>query len=295
MKVLVLGGSGLLGEALMQRCKVLGHAAVAAWRSSPTLPLDIADRRQLADALEEANPDLVVNCAAIASIDACEADPGKAYAVNAAAVADLAQLSRAARFKLAHISTDHFFTGAGRARHTEDATVTLVNEYAKIKYAAEKFAGLADNALVVRTAFVGRSAAGEGGFAAGVYRALRTGQELVLFEDAYSSLLHRADVADLILRLIEREASGVYNVASRDVFSKAELVRAFAHKLGLPLHAQSGSVTSLQTPRAESLGLATEKAEALLGRQMPGLEDTVGLLAADFPIERAAERKGNGS
>jgi dTDP-4-dehydrorhamnose reductase len=140
----------------------------------------------------------------------------------------------------------------------------------------------APSALVVRTAFVGRSGGHDRGFAEQIYDALRKSEMLTLFEDAYTSLLHRADVADLMLALVARNASGIFNVASCDVFSKADLIRAFARKLGLPLRAQSGSVTTLIIPRAESLGLATGKAEALLGRRMPGFEDTINLLAGDF-------------
>ena len=282
MKVLILGGMGLLGEALMQRCQALGHTAIAASRCSKAMPLDIADRRRLAAALSDVQPDMVINCAAVASIDACEADPGQAYVVNAAPLADLAQLSRGGRFKLIHVSTDHFFTGGGQARHDEEAPVTLVNEYARSKFVSEKFALLADTALVLRTAFVGRSSGHDRGFAEQVNGALRKGEKLTLFEDAYTSLLHRSDVAASTLRLIERDARGVYNVASSDVFSKADLIRAFARKLGLPLNAQPGSVTSLKIPRAESLGLTARKVEALLGRRMPGLEDTINLLADDF-------------
>ena len=249
----------------MQRCQGLGHEALAASRSSASMPLDIADRRQLAAGIAAVKPDVVVNCAAIAGIEACEAEPGRAYVVNAAPVGELAQLSRGNGFKIAHVSTDHFFTGDGRALHDENAPVTLLNEYAKTKYAAECFAALAPDALVVRTAFVGRSSARDRGFAEDIYGALRAGRQLTLFEDAYTSLLHRSAVADAMLRLIEQDARGVFNVASRDVFSKADLIRAFAARLGLPLNAKPGSVSSLKAPRGESLGLATEKIAAALG------------------------------
>ena len=282
MKVIVLGGTGLLGEALIQRCRSLGHEAVAASRSSGTMPLDVADTRQLSDAIAAIRPDVVINCAAITSIDACEAQPGKAYVVNAAPVGELARLSNDGRFKLVQVSTDHFFSGDGRARHDENAPVTLLNEYAKTKYAAESFAALSPAALVVRTAFVGRGSRRDRGFAEHLHEALLQARQLTLFQDAYTSLLHRSAVADLILQLIERNASGVFNVASRDVFSKADLIRAFADKLGLRLNARLGSVRSLKVVRAESLGLATAKTESVLGCRMPGFEETVARLAADF-------------
>jgi dTDP-4-dehydrorhamnose reductase len=282
MKVLVLGGTGLLGEALMQQSQALGHVAVAASRGSHSMPLDIADRTRLAEAVAEAKPELVINCAALASIDACEADPVKAFAVNAEPVRDLARLSQSSRFKLVHVSTDHYFTGGRKSRHNEDAPVTLLNEYARSKFASEKHALAAPGALVVRTAFVGRHSGHDRGFAEHAYDALQGGKRLTLFEDAYTSLLHRADVAQIILELAARDAHGIVNVASSDVFSKADLIRAFAHALGLTLNAQSGSVKTLKVPRAESLGLDPAKLEALLGRAMPGLDHTVRLLAADF-------------
>ena len=282
MKILVLGGTGLLGEALMQRCQVLGHAAIAASRASKAMPLDISDRARLASALSDVKPELVINCAALASIDACEADPAKAFALNTEPVGELARLSGALRFKLVHVSTDHYFTGAGKTRHGEDAPVTLLNEYARSKFASEKYALTTPGALVVRTAFVGRSSGHDRGFAEQIHGALQRGDKLTLFEDAYTSLLHRSEVARLMLELAERDARGVVNVASCDVFSKADLIRAFAGKLGLALKAKSGSVKSLQIPRAESLGLATAKVEAQLGRRMPSFEDTVNRLAADL-------------
>jgi dTDP-4-dehydrorhamnose reductase len=272
----------MLGEALVQRCRALNYTAIPASRSSKAMPLDVTDRRQLGAALDDVRPDVVINSAAIASIDACELDPGAAYTVNAKPIADLAQLARTGRFKLVHISTDHFFSGGGQARHREDAPVTLVNEYARSKFAAEKFASLSPDVLIVRTAFVGRISGHNRGFAEQIYGLLQKREKIVLFEDTYTSLLHRSDAADMILRLIMREARGIINVASSDVFSKAALIKAFARKLELPLNGQSGSVTSLEIPRAESLGLDTTKVQGLLGCQMPTFEQTVDRLVNDF-------------
>jgi dTDP-4-dehydrorhamnose reductase len=282
LKFLVLGGTGLLGEALIDRCRARGCDAIPASRFSRVMALDVTDRRQLGAVIEEAKPDVVINSAALAGIDACEADPEMAHAVNAAPVAELVKLSRGARFKLVHISTDHFFTGGGRTRHDESAPVALLNEYARSKFAAERFASVSPSALVVRTAFVGRASSRDHGFAEQIYGLLKNGKTIVLFEDAYTSLLHRSDVAETILRLVEREVGGVINVASADVFSKADLIRGFADRLGLPLNAQSGSVTSLGTVRAESLGLDVSKVEALLGDSMPSFDDTADLMAGDF-------------
>ncbi len=281
MKVLIIGGTGILGEALVRRCEALDYTAIPASRTSGVMPLDVTDAKRLAAVLDEVRPDAVINCAAITSIDTCERDPDQAYRVNAHPIADLARWSRTGGI-LVQISTDHFFTGDRATRHGENAPVTLVNEYARSKFAAEEFALGAPDAIVVRTAFVGRVARRDHGFAEGVCASLRRKERIVLFEDAYTSLLHSADVADTILRLVAHKASGIVNVASSDVFSKADLIRGFAQRLGLALNARSGSIASLPVRRAESLGLSTTLAEKLLGRPMPSFDDTLALMANDF-------------
>lgn len=84
------------------------------------------------------------------------------------------------------------------------------------------------------------------------------------------------------MSLAERDASGLVNVASRDVFSKADLIRGFAEKMELPVNGRSGSIASQQVPRADSLALDPSRAEVLLGRSMPSLNDTLERLAEDF-------------
>ncbi len=53
------------------------------------------------------------------------------------------------------ISTDHYFCGQGDLKHDESAPVTLLNEYARTKYAGEAFALTNPEACVIRTNVVG--------------------------------------------------------------------------------------------------------------------------------------------
>jgi dTDP-4-dehydrorhamnose reductase len=275
--LLVLGDTGMLGSAVLAAARARGLDAWGASRRGE-VRLDIRDEAALTDTVASLKPDLIVNAAALVSIPACEADPGEAWAVNAKPAAVLARAARAAGARVVHVSTDHYFIGDGRKAHAEDAPVTLVNEYARSKYAAEALALTHADTLVVRTNMIGLSAS-FGAWARGV---IERDEAATLFEDSFVSILDIWTLADAILDLGATKATAVLNVGSREVFSKADLVRALAAAMDRTLtRAVPGSVAATDVPRPDSLGLDVRKAEALLGRRLP----TLKAVAARFAKE----------
>src|SRR3989338_815561 len=155
MKTLLLGSTGLLGPSVAREAYRRSHVLLDAARREASITLDIADNQALRSLLDEENPDLVINCAALVNVELCESDPTLAWHVNARPLAFLAEWSRTTGGRLLHVSTDHYFTEGGAAPHAETAPISLVNEYARTKFAAEAFALTAPNALVLRTSIVG--------------------------------------------------------------------------------------------------------------------------------------------
>jgi dTDP-4-dehydrorhamnose reductase len=278
--LLVLGDTGMLGSAVLAEARRRGLESWGASRRGE-VRLDIRDEAALTDTVATLKPDLIVNAAALVSIPACEADPGEAWAVNARPAAVLARAARAASARVVHISTDHYFIGDGKKAHSEDVSVTLINEYARTKYAAEALALTHADTLVVRTNMIGLSAS-FGAWALGV---IERDEAATLFEDSFVSILDIWTLSEAILDLGAGEATGVLNVGSREVFSKADLVRALAAAMSRTLtRAVSGSVAATDVPRPDSLGLDVRRAEALLGRRLP----TLKAVAARFAKEASA-------
>jgi dTDP-4-dehydrorhamnose reductase len=280
----VIGATGTLGRSTVAEAARRGHSVVGMARSGADLAVDVADADALIAALDTAEPDLVVNCAAIVDLAGCERDPGHAYVVNARAPGVLAEWSRAHDAALVQISTDHFFTGDGRAPHAEDAPVRLLNEYARTKYAGEVLAVTAPRALVVRTNLTGlRGVEGRPTFIEWVIGALQAGEHVKLFDDYFTSTLDADAVAVAVLDLVAGGATGLLNVASSQAASKEEFVLAVAARLGLPVpDYEVASVRALPTPRAESAALDVSRAEALLGRRLPDLTETVDSLVSAY-------------
>ena len=283
--VLILGATGMLGRALVAEARRRNFAAVGLARTGAGIDADIADGDLLTATVARVRPHIVINSAAMTSIDACENDPGRAYAVNARPAALLAPVADRLDTYFVQVSTDHFFTGDGARRHGEADSVTLVNEYARTKFAGERFTLTNSRALVVRTNVVGfRYRPGEPTFAEWVLQSLQQRHPITLFDDFFTSSIDVWQFAGALFDILPMRPCGILNIASSQVSSKKAFVDALAARLGLAVEqCASGTVRSLQgVPRAESLGLDVARAEHMLGRPLPDLASVVERLARQY-------------
>lgn len=289
--VLILGASGMLGQALMRACRQRGIDAIGvARRAHPLVDMtfDSLDDAALTQAIVQTRPGVVINAAALVNLTACEADPGAAYRINARLPAQLANLSHEHGFHLVQISTDHFYAGDGAALHDETAPVHLLNEYARTKYAGEAFALTAPGAWVLRTNLVGfrggQAQPAQPTFVEWALDGLTRRQPMTLFADYFTSSIAVQLFSDLLLDALPQRPSGLLNLASREAISKQTFIESLAQAAGLDASACSiGSVAALPgARRADSLGLDVRRAETLLGRAMPTLSDTIAVLMAEY-------------
>lgn len=282
MTHLVLGSTGLLGRALMKEARNRGVVAVGLARRNADRTCDITDDRSLAQLIREERPAVIINAAALVNLDECERHPGNAYVINARPAGVLAELAREVGAYLVQISTDHYYQGDGTRRHLETEPVRLVNEYARSKYLGEVLALQNLEALVLRTNLVGfRGWKDSLTFVEGVIEALREGRSLTLFEDYYTSSIEVGQLSRCLLDLVGKRPRGVMNLGSCEVFSKKDFIESLASRFGFSLaNTATGSVSSLASPRASSLGLNVEHAESVLGYRLPTLVEVIDSIAS---------------
>ncbi len=178
MKVLLLGAGGLLGREL-SRTAPLGVMLTAYDRQA----LDIRDGAALARAVAKDAPDCIVNAAAYTNVDQAEAEPEQAFAINATAVATLADVAMSAGARLVHFSTDYVFDGASGAPYAPDAPTAPLNVYGASKRAGEiaLLERMGDRAALLRTAWLyGR---GSSNFVYTMLRLLAERDKLTVVDD----------------------------------------------------------------------------------------------------------------
>ena len=106
MKVLLTGAGGQLGQALIASAPA-GIELVTASRQQ----LDLADPEACSSAVEQHQPDWVLNAGAYTAVDKAESEPELAHAVNAGAPEAFARALDQQGGRLLQISTDFVFNG----------------------------------------------------------------------------------------------------------------------------------------------------------------------------------------
>jgi len=149
MRVLVIGATGQLGRALLQRAPdTIGGVPVEVLATSrlgdeACLALDLADADACNRLVETVCPDWVINAAAYTGVDQAEREPELAHAVNAAAPAALAQALQRTGGHLLHLSTDFVFNGRQGSPYDPSHPVDPLGVYGSSKAAGESLAALA--------------------------------------------------------------------------------------------------------------------------------------------------------
>jgi dTDP-4-dehydrorhamnose reductase len=132
MKVAVIGGTGLLGQAIG-----------AEWRGDEVVlagshDVDICERREVEDFLARHWPDWVVLAAAYPDVDGCERNPELAEQVNHVGAIHVAEACQSQHARLMFISTDYVFDGSKDSPYDADDAMNPLSVYALSKAAAEK-------------------------------------------------------------------------------------------------------------------------------------------------------------
>lgn len=285
-KILIIGSQGMLGQSLV---KILSRdssiSVVKAARYGADYNFDFLDDKRLCECIESVNPDVVINTAAIVSLQHCENDNGMAYAVNTKLPGRLAELCHEFGCYFIHISTDHYYSHDRDKKHLEIDKIIIRNEYARTKYLGEQLVALHARNLIVRTNIVGyRNNLLKPTFLEWCIQAFNRDEEMTLFDDFYTSSIYTDQLCNVLKDLLQIRPEGIVNIASSTVSNKEDFILALAKKIkGKEPRYKIGKVNQLLgVPRADSLGLDVSKIENIVGYKMPDLEKVIYDIGLDY-------------
>ena len=280
MKILILGASGMLGSYLYGSIYFNSYDLYSL-NDKKAKRIDFLQPEDVLKEIDELKPDAIINCVAITSFDFCEKFSKKADQINAVTPGVISEFCYKMGIYFIHISTDHYYSGDKNYAHNETDPINILNNYAKTKFDAENYVLTNPDALVLRTSIVGRNKK-QSSFLDWLIYSINNNKKISLFDDAYSSFIHCEEFSKLIASILESKPSGLFNLASKDVFSKADFAIALANQLKLEINYSFASVDTLNVNRANSCGLDSRRISSLLGLNLPSMMDTVLVSADEF-------------
>ena len=278
MKLLLTGVSGLLGinfaQEMMQEHEIIGVDR-GKLVSAPfkILKQDLLDAGSVEKILDAAQPDWIVNCAALADLDACENNPDLAKRLNMDLPRQLARACKTRSIPLVHISTDAVFDGEKDGFYTEDDKPNPLSVYAKTKLDGE-WAVLTENpqSIVARVNFYGWSLGGKRSLAEFFHHNLTNNKSMSGFTDVVFCPMLVNDTTRLLVKVLKRGLSGLYHLVGTQAMSKYQFGVEIARKFSLresDITPKSISFSGLLARRANNLWLSTQKLSIDLGEVLP--------------------------
>ena len=225
-KVLIFGASGMLGAYFRYYLSKHGIEIIGVGNTSRAeINLDFLNVTgvEISEIIFKADPDLVINCAAIVSVDTCSECPNIADKVNSEPVKYMVDACNSLAIPFAQISTDHYYDGDSSLLHDECYPLKILNYYAKTKKDGEDFALSYPGSLILRTNITGFRKNNTGSsFVEWLIDSLLSSDSFPLFTDYYTSTIDCLSFCSIAYKLFSLSASGIYNVASSQCLSKYE-------------------------------------------------------------------------
>jgi len=241
MKVLILGASGLLGQALMREWK--GDEVVGL----SVEDVDIRDAASVRGILEKERPACIVLAAAYTDVDGCEGNPELAFAVNRDGAVHVARAADDIGANLLFLSSDYVFDGKKDAPYAVDDTRNPQSVYGRTKAEAEvQLLESTRRCCIVRTAWL----FGTGGkcFPDTILKAAATRPLLEVVSDQRGCPTYSIDLARAIVQLCRKGASGIVHVTNGGNCSWFEFAREIIRQAGLPTEVRPISTGQIARP-----------------------------------------------
>jgi dTDP-4-dehydrorhamnose reductase len=245
-RVLVLGASGMLGNAVLRLLAGSkgfdGRGTVRSAASARLLPeevrgrlelgVDVENPDSLASVLARVRPQVVINCVGVVKQLSEADDPLTAIPINSLLPHRLARLCAVADARLVHVSTDCVFAGT-RGMYTEDDFPDANDLYGRSKYLGEVDY---PNAVTVRTSIIGHELASAHGL---VGWFLSQQGQVRGFRRAVFSGLPTVELARVIRDhvLPRPELHGVHHVSAEPI-NKYDLLKLVAETYGKSIEIQ---------------------------------------------------------
>jgi len=277
-KILITGANGLLGQAMVSVFSRESDFEIIKTSVEPEsfiktglqyIQLDITKKEELKKTVSEINPSVIINCAAFTDVDKCESERELSWKINVDAVKNIIIAARPVNTKVVHFSTDYVFDGKN-GPYDEQSVPNPLSFYGRGKLASENalIASGIEHAIIRTMVLFGYGVNVKPNFAMWLVNKLSAKEKINIVDDQIGNSTIVDDLAYGTLKVVEKEKTGIYNIAGRDIESRLDFTMKLCDVYGY----DKSLINRIKTkdlnqpaPRPLNSGLITLKAETELG------------------------------
>ncbi len=292
-KLLITGGSGLLGQYLNLRTYEV-FDTLTLYNSNPgncqdfnSAKADIRNQKEIKKVFKEFQPEFVVHSAALTNpVIPPDKTSRDYFETNVNATANIAKLCSEIDAKLIYISTDLVYAGYRGSMLKEDSKLIPASLYAETKLMGEvKVREFTENHLILRTALLyGIGLNHSSCHFQNMFTSLFSKMPVKLFTEQFRTPISLIEASRIITELIDKEeANGTINLGGIERVSRYELGEILCDiaEFDKSLLIKSSMKDMSDLPQVEDVSLNTEKLSSL-GIKQKLIEESIHNMLQGF-------------
>ena len=286
MKVLIVGGSGLLGSKLYDILKENNYDVYASFLNNTisvknSFRMDIVREEEVSRVIKKIDPDFVVHSAAFINVDECEKNKERAHNINVVGTENVANATEKIGSKLVYISTDYVFDG-NKGFYKEIDKVNPINYYGLTKLKGEDVVkNICKDFVIARTSVIYGSS--KVNFALWIIDQLEKGNQINVVVDQFVTPTLNIDLGEQLVSLIDNDSRGIFHAAGGERISRYDFAMVLADIFNLDKELiNSVSMDSFDWYAKRPLDSSLDVAKISNIKKPYKLKDAVRLLQEDI-------------
>lgn len=226
MKILIIGGSGIIGYNLIQYLIKRNNVHYTFLQNSISEPnghyLDITNKTSTIKLIKKIRPDVIIHTAALTNVERCEKEKEFTYSINVEGTKNIVEGAKLVKSKIVYVSTSAVFSG-DKDEYFEDDKVDPISNYGLTKAEAEKIvknSGLKYMILRTDQPYYWNKKWQHTNSVLRVLDTLRSDKTFKEITDWYNAPTYVPDFVEATARLLELEETGIFHLVGPDFVSR---------------------------------------------------------------------------
>ena len=267
IKVIITGSNGLLGQSLLsllleekEKYQVFGFSRGqnrSGRNDFSFVSIDITNEKNLKNKIKVIQPNFIINTAAMTLVDDCESQKEACDLLNVSVVKWLSEVCDELNACVIHLSTDFIFDGKkGFYKETDVPNPISYYGLSKLKSEEVLFKSKIDYTILRTILVYGKVFdMSRSNIVLWVKKMLEEGKEIKIVDDQYRAPTYVVDLAMACKIILDKKATGIYNIASSELLSVYEITKQVADVFQLdkslikPISSTTLNQTAQRPPR----------------------------------------------